>query len=128
MSWPRIWRTPECRVPNGWPSSPRCRRRDSSTTPSWRSCPMTSWPSRPAVSERFTLRSLDRPNGWSRSTPHLMQVGVDLSSSPRPVLSEEMQAGRAPAQQLLGQLGSDLDPDPPNLIIVVGHVLDLVGH
>ena len=57
-----------------------------------------------------------------------MQIGVDLSSSAGPVLSEEMQSGCAPAQQLLGQLGSDPDAYPPNLIIVVGDLVDPVRH
>src|SRR5688500_4845616 len=73
-------------------------------------------------------RSPGQPSGWSRSTPHLMQVGVNLSRSAGPVLGEEMQSGRAAAQQLLSQLGTDHDPYPPNLIIVISDLVDPVCH
>jgi hypothetical protein len=57
-----------------------------------------------------------------------MQVGVDLSGSPRPILGEEVEARCAAAQQLLGQLGPDLDSDSSNLIIVIGNLVDPVGY
>ena len=57
-----------------------------------------------------------------------MQVGVDLSRSAGPVLGKEMQSGCTAAQQLLCQLGPDHDPYPPNLIIVIGHLVDPVSH
>jgi hypothetical protein len=39
-----------------------------------------------------------------------------------------MQSGCAPAQQLLGELRSDLDPDPSDLIIIVDDLIDPVRH
>jgi hypothetical protein len=39
-----------------------------------------------------------------------------------------MQSRRTPAQQLLGQLSADLDPHSAHLIIVVGNLIDPVGH
>src|SRR3954469_8234970 len=89
---------------------------------------MTSWPSRRAAYGRFTWRLPGPHSGWSRSTPHLMQVGENLSSSPGTVLGKEMQPGCAPAQQLLGQLSSDLDSHPPDLIIVIGDLIDPLCH
>src|SRR5512133_3966160 len=89
---------------------------------------MTSWRNLRAASGRFTWHSPGRRSGWSRSTPHLMQVGVNLSSSSRTVLGKEVQSRCAAAQQLLGQLSSDLDPYPPNLIIVVSDLIDPVCH
>src|SRR5215218_7977451 len=89
---------------------------------------MTSWPSLRAAYGPSMLPSPGRLSGWSRSTPHLVQIGVDLSSSAGTVLSEEVQSRCAATQQLLGQLSSDLDPYPPDLIIIVGYLVDAIGH
>src|SRR5512133_1464561 len=89
---------------------------------------MTSWRNLRAASGRFTWHSPGRRSAWLRSTPHLMQVGVNLSSSSRTVLGKKVQSRCAAAQQLLRQLSADLDPYPPNLIIVVGHLIDPICH
>ena len=39
-----------------------------------------------------------------------------------------MKSGCAPAQQLLGHLSTDLDPDPPDLIIIVCDLIDPLCH
>src|SRR5215218_8543658 len=50
---------------------------------------------------------------------NLLEIGVNLSSSARAVLSIEVQAGRTACEQYLTELGGDLDSYLAHLVIVV---------
>src|SRR5215212_863535 len=49
---------------------------------------------------------------------NLLEIGVNLSGSAGAILSVEVQAGGTAGQQDFTQLGGDLDPHLPHLIIV----------
>ena len=70
-------------------------------------------------------RALRRPDPADPAAGHArrrswLQVGEDLSGRAGTVQGEEVQPGRAAGQQLLRQLGGDLDADLADLLVVVG--------